>query len=73
MPGDRILLSYGTKKLKKLLAEAKIPVKERARTPVLVDEGGLVLWVAGVASSARIPVREGTEAFFLGIRHAEGC
>ncbi len=72
MPGDRILLSYGTKKLKKLLAEAKVPVTERARIPVLVDGGGLVLWVAGVASSARIPVREGTEALFIGIRHVEG-
>jgi len=48
-PGDRIRLSYGTKRLKKLFAEARIPVARRDRTPVLVDGAGEVLWVPGLA------------------------
>lgn len=48
-PGDRITLPYGTKKLKKLFAERRIGVAERARTAVLADAEGRVLWIPGVA------------------------
>lgn len=51
-PGDRIRLDYGTKKLKKLLAEARIGRHARHRVPVLADAEGRVLWVVGVAKSA---------------------
>jgi tRNA(Ile)-lysidine synthase len=44
-------MSYGSKKLKKLFAEARVPLGERSRRPVLVDGRGLVLWVPGVARS----------------------
>ncbi len=47
--GDRIELGYGTKKLKKLLLEARIPESERRRLPVVVDADDRVLWVPGVA------------------------
>lgn len=50
-PGDRLRLTYGSKKLKKLFLEARIPAGDRARTPVLVDAAGSVLWVPGVARS----------------------
>lgn len=50
-PGDRITLSYGTKKLKKLFAEKRIGVAERARTAVLADAEGRILWIPGVARS----------------------
>lgn len=49
--GDRIRLPYGTKKLKKLFAEHRVAVSERARIPVLTDSHGRVLWVVGVARS----------------------
>jgi tRNA(Ile)-lysidine synthase len=67
IPGDRIRLGYGTKKLKKLLAEARVPEGRRKELPVLCDARGRVLWVAGVATSvlARSPV--GEPSFFLGI------
>ena len=74
-PGDRIQLPFGTKKLKKLFGEARIPVEERGRTPILQDGVGRILWVAGLASSVFI-VDDGHEdhskswTFFLGIRHA---
>jgi tRNA(Ile)-lysidine synthase len=70
-PGDRILLSYGTKKLKKLFSEANIPVDRRGRIPVLLDGAGRVLWVEGLASSTLVQVRKGPEALFLGIRNVD--
>jgi tRNA(Ile)-lysidine synthase len=47
--GDRIRLAGGTRKLKKLFNERRVPVGERSRVPVLVDAHGSVLWVAGLA------------------------
>ena len=69
--GDRIELPYGTKKLKKLFGEAKIPVEERSRIPVLIDSHGRILWVAGLASSVLVAASAGTEAFFVGIRNVD--
>lgn len=48
-PGDRIRLSGGTKKVKKVLLESRIPPSERHRVPLVVDAEGRVLWVPGVA------------------------
>lgn len=47
-PGDRAITEGGTKSLKKLFLEARIPRSRRRRLPVLVDAEGRVLWVAGV-------------------------
>jgi len=52
LPGDRIRLSYGSKKLKKVFLEARLPVSRRDQTPVLVDAGEEVLWVPGHVRSA---------------------
>lgn len=41
-PGDTIRLSGGTKTLKKLLIDRKIPVADRERIPVIADDAGLV-------------------------------
>lgn len=49
--GDRIRLPYGTKKLKKLFAEHRVPVSQRAAIPVVADLNGCVLWVVGIARS----------------------
>lgn len=40
--GDTIRLSGGTKSLKKLFIDRKIPLCERASLPVIADEGGVV-------------------------------
>ncbi len=50
-PGDRIRLAAGTRKLKKVFGEARLPRPARARRPVLADSGGRILWVPGVARS----------------------
>jgi tRNA(Ile)-lysidine synthase len=70
-PGDRIELPYGTKKLKKLFGEARIPLQERSQIPVLLDSQDRILWVAGLASSVLVAASVGTEAFFVGIRDVD--
>ena len=51
-PGDRVRLSYGTKKLKKVLLEARVPSALRDRTPVVVVATGREIWVPGVVRAA---------------------
>jgi tRNA(Ile)-lysidine synthase len=70
-PGDRIRLHYGTKKLKKIFAEARIPVHERASVPVLADALGRVYWVAGIIRSIEAPPRDNHSAIAITIGHAE--
>lgn len=53
--GDRIRLAYGTKKLKKLFAEHRVPASERRDIPVLINEDGQVTWVKGIARSGVPP------------------
>lgn len=66
-PGDRIRLPYGSKKLKKLLGEARIPLSERDRLPVLVDARGRVLWLPGVARAAGTGAGPGGESLHIGL------
>lgn len=70
-PGDRITLSYGRKKLKKLLAEASVPAGARKSVPVLVDNRGRILWVAGAAVAASMAFPEDGTLFFIGIDYAD--
>lgn len=69
-PGDRVALGFGTKKVKKLFVERRLPRAERTATPLVVDATGRVLWVVGVACSTHAAVREGP-VFFLTVRHVE--
>jgi tRNA(Ile)-lysidine synthase len=56
-PGDRIALTYGTKKLKKLFGERRVGIRARRSVPVLTDGEGAVLWVDGLACCAEaLPV-----------------
>ena len=55
LPGDRIRLSGGTKSLKKLFIDRKIPASERLRIPIIADEAGVLgVWSIG-ADQNRIP------------------
>lgn len=51
-PGDRMRTAGGTRKLKKLFAEARVPREERARRLVLADSQGRVVWVEEVATAS---------------------
>lgn len=68
LPGDRIRLSYGTKKLKKLFSERRLDRRARARVPVLVDGHGDVLWVVGLARAEG--VGGGGEGLQIAVRDA---
>lgn len=66
-PGDRIRLVYGSKKVKKLLGEARVPVSERERLPVLVDAAEQVLWIPGVARGTGADPGSGEAALHIAI------
>jgi tRNA(Ile)-lysidine synthase len=70
-PGDRIRLPYGSKKLKKLLGESRIPMSERETLPVLADARGRVLWVPGVARDAASEPGPGEEFLQIGVHHGD--
>jgi tRNA(Ile)-lysidine synthase len=60
--GDRIqpLGMKGTRKLKSVFIDEKIPREQRGTTPVLADAIS-VLWVPGVRLSERVRVGKGTK------------
>jgi tRNA(Ile)-lysidine synthase len=48
-PGDRIEVWGGSRRVKRLLQDAKVPSLRRPAVPVVSDASGRILWVAGVA------------------------
>ncbi|MDP9347927.1 MAG: tRNA lysidine(34) synthetase TilS, partial [Gemmatimonadota bacterium] len=69
-PGDRIRTAGGTKRLKKLFGERRVPRSVRGRTPVLVDADGTVLWVAGVEVASGLARHPGHTVLYLSISDA---
>ena len=63
--GDSVALfgRSGTKTLKKLFIDEKVPQKLRSSLPVVADAGG-VLWVAGFGCDKRAAPTEATKAFW---------
>ncbi|MCK9912611.1 tRNA lysidine(34) synthetase TilS, partial [Microbacteriaceae bacterium K1510] len=63
-PGDRIALfgGLGTKKLKELLIDAKIPRDCRDRMPVVVS-GDQIVWVPGLRRSSAAAINEQTTRY----------
>ncbi|WP_242457497.1 tRNA lysidine(34) synthetase TilS [Insulibacter thermoxylanivorax] len=61
-PGDRIQLwnTQGSKKLKDLFIDLKIPPSKRDAIPLIVDAEDRVLWVCGIRRSRHAPVQPGT-------------
>jgi len=70
-PGDRVRLEYGSKKLKKVFLEARVPPGERHRVAVLADAAGTVLWVPGVIRSADARPTTHDQALTIWIIHAQ--
>ena len=63
--GDRIRLVGGSKKVKKVLLEARIPRTERDGVPLVVDAHGDVLWIPGVARA--VGREAGVRALTIGV------
>lgn len=57
LPGDSIRLSGGTKSLKKLFIDRKIPAAQRLRIPVIADEEG-ILGVWGIGADRHRAAKE---------------
>jgi tRNA(Ile)-lysidine synthase len=70
-PGDRIRLAYGTKKIKKLFLERRVPPLRRAQLPLLADADDNVLWIPGVARAEGVGSERGRHAFHIGIDDAD--
>ena len=70
-PGDRVQYSYGSKKLKKVFGEARVPLDERSRVPVVVDGHGRVLWVPVVSRSCLHVPAEEESAFAISLSTSE--
>ncbi|MBP2078514.1 tRNA lysidine(34) synthetase TilS [Oceanobacillus polygoni] len=53
MPGDRMSWDglNGSKKLKDIFIDAKIPIRERDSWPIVTDANGTVLWLIGLKKS----------------------
>lgn len=64
-PGDRMRCfgMNGSKAIKRLLMEAKIPVRERAAYPLVTDLHEQIIWVPGIRRSSIAPVAEGTRRY----------
>ena len=67
-PGDRARTKAGTKKVKKLLGEARIPVHLRTKTVVVLDASGDVLWIPGISASVVDCPRDEANPVYLMIR-----
>ncbi|OKO93473.1 tRNA(Ile)-lysidine synthetase [Geobacillus proteiniphilus] len=65
--GDRMVLkgTGGTKKLKEIFIEAKIPRMERDRWPIVEDADGRILWVPGLKKSALEAQNRGQARYIL--------
>lgn len=68
-PGDRLRLGRGTRKLKRLFHELRVPRSERPTRPVLVA-GDEVLWAPGIGVARSVVPGEQGGRFFIGIRDA---
>lgn len=66
-PGDRVRTRAGTRRLKKLLGEARVPVRRRGTLPVLADATGAVLWVPGVARAEGCAPEPGEPSITLAV------
>ncbi|MDP3130378.1 MAG: tRNA lysidine(34) synthetase TilS [Bacillota bacterium] len=61
--GDRIAFAYGTKKLKDLFIDRKLPMDERNRMALLIGKTGEVLWIPGLNIKSAAPT--GRETIYL--------
>ena len=71
-PGDRIRLAAGTRKLKKLFLERRVPRHARRTLPVLAEPGGAILWVRGLARAVRAEPAPGTAVFHFRVLDEHG-
>lgn len=67
LPGDtmRVMGLNGSKKVKDIFIDDKIPPSERPRTPMVCDGLGNIVWIPGVRRSQHAPVTAVTSSVLL--------
>jgi tRNA(Ile)-lysidine synthase len=65
--GDRMDLKgmSGTKKLKDIFIDSKIPIQDRDTWPVITDKDGWIIWLPGIKKSAIEGVNHSTSQYIL--------
>jgi tRNA(Ile)-lysidine synthase len=65
--GDRMNLKgmSGTKKLKDIFIDSKIPLQDRDAWPVITDKNGCILWLPGIKKSAFEGINHSTSQYIL--------
>jgi tRNA(Ile)-lysidine synthase len=65
--GDRMDLKgmSGTKKLKDIFIDSKIPIQDRDTWPVITDKNGWIIWLPGIKKSAIEGVNHSTSQYIL--------
>lgn len=64
LPGDtmKVMGLNGSKKVKNIFIDEKVPPSVRPRIPVVCDGAGNIIWLPGVRRSSLAPVKEDTSA-----------
>ncbi|WP_181592901.1 tRNA lysidine(34) synthetase TilS [Paenibacillus sp. YN15] len=62
-PGDRMQVDglNGSKKVKDIFIDDKVPRFRREHTPVVTDAGGVILWIPGIRRAGAAKVTENTK------------
>jgi tRNA(Ile)-lysidine synthase len=65
--GDRMNLKgmSGTKKLKDIFIDSKVPIQDRDAWPVITDKNGCILWLPGIKKSAYEGINHSTSQYIL--------
>lgn len=69
LPGDRVRTRQGSRALKRVLREVRVPRDERATLPLLVDGEGLVLWIPGRWRAPLARPDDLSETWTIGVTH----
>ena len=69
-PGDRLRIPGGTRRLKRLMGELRVPRGEREELPLLVDGEGAVLWIPGYWRSPALARCAATNTWSIGVEDA---
>ncbi|MDE6661330.1 MAG: tRNA lysidine(34) synthetase TilS, partial [Anaeroplasmataceae bacterium] len=63
--GDFINMSYGNKKVSRILIDEKIPVSKRNQIPLVFDNEGNLLWVYNLAKSQAVQSQKDKSDIYL--------
>ncbi|MCM1131787.1 MAG: tRNA lysidine(34) synthetase TilS [Anaeroplasma bactoclasticum] len=63
--GDFINMSYGNKKVARILIDEKIPVSKRNQIPLVFDQEGNLLWIYNLAKSQAVQNQKDKSDIFL--------